>query len=96
MAGGVGCVGVGAVWEKLGEGEDDVMVGDVCENEILCSDSLWMSMWNEFGVEVVSGVEMSTCEAMCAKMELCVLLVYECPCRMRLGGICEWCGDVNM
>ena len=44
----------------------------------------------------MSGVEMSTCEAMCVRTKFCVVSLYGCPCRMRLGGICEWCGDVNM
>lgn len=36
MGGWVVQLGVGAVWEKLGEGGDGVMVGDVCENGIVC------------------------------------------------------------
>ena len=41
MRGGVGCVGVGAVWEKLGEGEDDVMVG-MCVKMELCEGRVGM------------------------------------------------------
>ena len=36
----------------------------------------------------MSGVEMSTCEAMCVRTKYCVVSLYGCPCRMRLGWDC--------
>ena len=36
----------------------------------------------------MSGVEMSTCEAMCVRTKFCVVSLYGCPCRMRLGWDC--------